>query len=235
MVGLKFGTTQDPSATWAMNCYLPGAVCHRYRQSRMLAFSSGNIYGLTTVTGGGSQENDPLCPVGEYAMSCLGRERVFQYFAGKYGIPMTILRLNYACELRYGIVVDLARKIWSDEPIDLSMGYFNVLWQADANAAALCALAGAKAPPWVVNITGPEKLSVRDVCQRLGRRMDRQVKFTGHEATTALLSDARRGLEHFGPPRVAADRLIDWIADWVIRGGETWNKPTHFESRDGVF
>lgn len=235
MVGLKFGTTADPSATWAMNTFVPGAVCHRYRDSRILAFSSGNIYGLTPVDGSGSREEEPLRPVGEYAMTCLGRERVFDYFSRKWAIPLTILRLNYACELRYGVLVDLAGKVWRGEPVDLGIGYFNVIWQADANAMALCALGRAASPPWVVNITGPEKLSVRDVCQRLGQRMNRHAHFTGVEATTALLSDARRGLDQFGPPRIGADRLIDWIADWVMRGGESFDKPTHFESRDGVF
>jgi nucleoside-diphosphate-sugar epimerase len=235
MVGVKFGTSGDPAATWAANTFVPGAICHRYRDSRISAFSSGNIYGLASTEGHGSREEDPLRPVGEYAMTCLGRERVFDYFSRKWAIPLTILRLNYACELRYGILVDLAKKIWRGEPVDLSMGYFNVIWQADANAMALSALARAATPPWVVNVTGPEKLSVRDVCQRLGRRMGRPVHLTGVEGATALLSDAKRGHSLLGPPRIGAEQLTDWIADWVIRGGETFDKPTHFESRDGAF
>jgi nucleoside-diphosphate-sugar epimerase len=235
MTGMKFGATANPGATWVMNSYVPGVVCERYRGSRILAFSTGNVYGLTSVNGAGSREDDVLSPVGEYAMSCVGRERVFDYFSRKLGIPITILRLNYACELRYGILVDLACCVWSGEPVDLGMGYFNVIWQADANAMALCALARAASPPWVVNITGPEKLSVREVCAQFSQRMDRPFRYLGAESPTSLLSDARQGLAQFGPPRVRAEELVDWVADWVMRGGETWDKPTHFQSRDGAF
>ena len=235
MTGMKFGATANPGATWVMNAYVPGVVCERYQASRILAFSTGNVYGLTSVDGAGSREEDALHPVGEYAMSCVGRERVFDFFGRKHGMPVTILRLNYACELRYGIVVDLARSVWSGEPVDLGMGYFNVIWQPDANAMALCALVHAASPPWVVNITGPEKLAVREVCERLSHRMNRPVHFRGIESPTALLADATLGLERFGPPRVSAEELIDRVADWVMRGGETLNKPTHFQSRDGAF
>ena len=206
MTGMKFGATANPGATWAMNTYVPGVVCERYRGSRILAFSTGNVYGLTPVDGPGSREEDGLRPVGEYAMSCVGRERVFEHFSRKLSIPVTILRLNYACELRYGVLVDLARAVGSGEPVDLGMGHFNVIWQADANAMALAALAGAATPPWVINVAGPEKLSIREVCHRLGERMNRSVQFRGSESPAALLSDARQALELFGPPRVTADQ-----------------------------
>jgi nucleoside-diphosphate-sugar epimerase len=235
MTGMKFGASANPGAAWVMNTCVPGVVCERYRGSRILAFSTGNVYGLATVDGPGSKENDTLRPVGEYAMSCVGRERVFEYFSRKFDIPLVVLRLNYACELRYGVLVDLARAVASGELVDLSMGHFNVIWQADANAMALCAIARASSPPWVVNVTGPEKLSVRQVCERIGAQIGRAPRFCGVESGTALLSDARQALELFGPPRVTADELIDSVAEWIIRGGETWNKPTHFQSRDGLF
>lgn len=235
MAGRKFGSTGLESLTWAMNCHLPALVCHRYAASRIVAFSTGNVYGLTPVGSGGSTESDPLRPVGEYAMSCLGRERMFEHFGLTRGIPTAIIRLNYAVEMRYGVLVDLARRIAAGEPIDLAMGYCNVIWQADANAMALAALAHAAAPPFVVNVAGPEELGVRATCEALARWMRRRVTFTGEEAPDALLSNGARGWKHFGQPRVDAARLIAWTADWIARGGNTLDKPTHFESREGHF
>jgi nucleoside-diphosphate-sugar epimerase len=235
MTGRKFGSTGDEAGTWAMNSFLPGTICRRYRQSNMVAFSTGNVYGLTSVAGGGSRETDELRPVGEYAMSCLGRERVFEYFSRAGNIPTAILRLNYACELRYGVLVDLARQVWREEPVDLPMGHFNILWQGDANAWALSALAHTQTPPWVVNLAGPELLSVREVCEHLGRRMNKPVRLTGQESGEALLSNASQALARWGRPRVSAGQLVDWVADWTMRGGRTLEKPTHFASRDGRF
>jgi nucleoside-diphosphate-sugar epimerase len=235
MAGRKFGSTGDEATTWASNCAVPASVCRRYHNSRILAFSTGNVYGLVPVEGGGSREDDVPRPVGEYAMSGLGRERVFEYFSRQLEIPITLARLNYACELRYGVVVDLARKVWAEEPIDLSMGYFNTIWQGDANAHALLALEYARVPPFVVNLTGPERLSVRETCERLGVLLKKRARFTGTESDTALLSDARPALDLLGPPRVSAEELIEWVADWVARGGRNLDKPTHFESRDGLF
>ena len=235
LAGRKFGSTGDEAATWAVNSYLPGVVADHYRQSRIVALSTGNVYGLTPVTGRGSREDDPPQPVGEYAMSCLGRERVFEHFSRANGTPVALVRLNYACDLRYGVLVDLARKAHAGQPIDLGMGHFNTIWQGDACAMTLRALAHAASLPWVVNVTGPEVLSVRAVAERFARRMSRPVRFTGTEADTALLSDARRGLDSLGPLTVPTDQLIDWVADWVEAGGRTLGKPTHFESRDGRF
>lgn len=235
MAGRKFGATGDESTTWAMNSHLPGDVCRRYRGSRIVAFSTGNIYGLTPVHGSGSPEGDTPQPVGEYAMSCLGRERIFEHFSRTLGIPVALIRLNYACDLRYGVLVDLARRVWTGQPIDLTMGYLNTIWQGDANAMTLRAFDHAASPPWVVNVTGPELLSVRTVSEQFGRLMNRPVFFTGTESDTALLSDARRGLELLGPPRVGAETLIEWVAAWVMNGGRCLDKPTHFESRDGRF
>lgn len=235
LAGRKFGSTGDEAATWAVNAYLPGVVCERYRGSRIVALSTGNVYGLTLVAGGASREDDPLRPVGEYAMSALGRERVFEHFSRAHGTPVALVRLNYACDLRYGVLVDVARKVWVGEPIDLGMGYFNTIWQGDANAMVLRALEHTASPPWVVNVTGPEALSVRAVAERFRLRMGRPARLTGTEADTALLSDTRRGLELLGPLRVETDRLIEWVAEWVMAGGRSLGKPTHFESRDGRF
>ncbi len=235
MTGRKFGSTGDAPTTWAMNAYLPAIVCRKYRRSRIVAFSTGNVYGLTTVEGGGSRETDELRPIGEYAMSAIARERMFEYFSRELAIPMAIIRLNYACELRYGVLVDLAQTILAGSPVDLAMGRFNTLWQGDANAMTLRAFDHVATPPWIVNITGPETLSVRVVAERLGTLMNRPVHFTGVEGPTALLNNATIGLRTLGQPRVAAAKLIEWVADWVSRGGRSLGKPTHFESRDGKF
>jgi len=235
MAGMKFGSTGNESATWAMNSYLPGVVCRRFRSSRIVAFSTGNVYGLVPIESGGSVETDAPNPVGEYAMSCLGRERVFEYFSRASGIPMSIIRLNYACETRYGVLVDLAQKVWQGEPVELGIGRFNVLWQGDANAMTLNAFAHTASPPCVLNITGPETLSVRPTCERFGELMKKTPRFSGTDGATALLSNARRAFGLFNQPRVGADQLIEWIAEWVMRGGPLLGKPTHFESRDGKF
>jgi nucleoside-diphosphate-sugar epimerase len=235
MAGRKFGSTGVESLTWAMNVHLPALVCRRYPTSRIVAFSTGNVYGLSAAHAGGSLETDTLSPVGEYAMSCLGRERMFEHFSLTRGIPVSIVRLNYAVEMRYGVVVDLARRIAAGEVIDVTMGYYNVIWQGDANAMAIASLAEASSPPFVFNLAGPEELSVRETCEQLARLMGRTVTFTGQEAADALLSNGTRGWTHFGHPRVYASRLIAWIAEWVSRGGTNLDKPTHFESRDGRF
>ena len=235
MAGRKFGSTGQEATTWAMNSYLPGVICRKFRRSRIVAFSTGNVYGLSPVAGGGSRETDAPSPVGEYAMSCLGRERVFEFFSQEYNIPMALIRLNYACELRYGLLVDLAHKVRAGEVIDLSMGHFNTIWQGDANAMALQAFAQLRSPPRVVNVTGPELLSVREVCEQFGRLMKRPLKFSGTECDAALLSNAHQAFELWGRPRVNAEQLIGWVADWILRGGSSLGKPTHFESRDGKF
>jgi nucleoside-diphosphate-sugar epimerase len=235
MAGRKFGSTGLESLTWAMNTWLPAVVCRRYAGSRIAAFSTGNVYGLSPVGRGGSTESDAVAPVGEYAMSCLGRERMFEHVSRSAGTRVSLLRLNYATEMRYGLLVDLARKVAAGTPIDLSMGHANVIWQGDANAMSLVALAYAASPPYVVNIAGPDELSVREVCVALGARLGRPVTFTGTEAGDALLSNGARGWSDLGQPQVGLAQLIDWTADWVSRGGASLGKPTHFESRDGRF
>lgn len=235
MAGRKFGSTGLESLTWAMNVYVPALVAQRYANSRIVAFSTGNVYGLTPVGHGGSVETDLPQPVGEYAMSCLGRERMFEHFSETNGTPTALLRLNYATELRYGVLVDLAQRVWRGEVIDVTMGHVNVIWQADANTMALAALAHVSTPPFIVNLAGPEELSVRATCEALGRAMGVPVRFTGEEARDALLSNGSLGHARLGAPTVTAAQLIAWTADWVKRGGATLDKPTHFESRDGGF
>jgi nucleoside-diphosphate-sugar epimerase len=234
LLGMKFGTTGQEAMTWAVNSFLPGVVSRKFRGSRIVALSTGNVYGLTPTTGAGSREDDPLDPRGEYAQSCVGRERVFEHFSRELAIPMALIRLNYATEMRYGVLVDLARKVEAGQPIDLAMGHLNAIWQGDASAMTLCAFTQAATPPTVLNVTGP-RLAVREVAERFGRLLDRPVTFRGVESPDALLSDAGRAVALFGPPRIDAERMIGWIADWVRRGGPSLGKPTHFEVRDGRF
>jgi hypothetical protein len=235
MTGMKFGSTGQEALTWAMNCYLPGMVSQKFRRSRIVAFSTGNVYGLTPVHLGGSRESDPLCPVGEYALSCLGRERIFEHFSRALNIPITLLRLNYATEMRYGVLVDLAQRIQAGQTIDLSMGHLNAIWQADANAMALQALDHVSSPPFVVNLAGPELLSVRRVSEQFGQLLNKTVTFRGSELPDALLNNGQLGHRLFGYPRVGVEQMVGWIADWVSRGGASLGKPTHFEVRDGRF
>ena len=235
MAGMKFGSSGQEPMTWAMNCYLPGMICERYRNSRIIAFSTGNIYGLVPVASGGSVETHAPNPLGDYAMSCLGRERIFEHFSRVLNIPTVIVRLNYAVELRYGVLVDLARKVWNGQPIDLSMAYVNVIWQTDATAMALQSFADAASPPFILNVAGADTLRVRDVCSEFAERMNRTPTFTGTEARTALLNNGSRGRALYGEPRTSIDAMISLISDWVQRGGEALGKPTHFEARDGKF
>ncbi|HXG12467.1 MAG TPA: NAD-dependent epimerase/dehydratase family protein [Gemmataceae bacterium] len=235
MVGMKFGSTGQEARTWAMNSYLPGMVSQKYRRSRIVAFSTGNVYGLTPAYLGGSRETDALNPLGDYAMSCVGRERIFEHFSRTLGIPMALLRLNYATEMRYGVLVDIARRVAAGEEIDLTMGCLNAIWQADANAMTLQALDHVASPPTVLNIAGPELLSVRRVAEEFGRLLGKSVVFRGSEAGDALLSNGQLAHRLFGYPRVSAGQMIHWIADWVKRGGVNLGKPTHFEVRDGLF
>lgn len=235
LAAMKFGSTGQEAMTWAMNCYLPGMVCEKYRASRIVAYSTGNVYPMVPPSSGGPTEETPPAPIGDYAMSCLGRERIFSYFSQAAGIPVALLRLNYAHEIRYGVMVDLAQNIVAGRAIDLTMGYFNAIWQGDSNAMTLRALDHVASPPRIINIAGMETLSVRRVAEQLGQRLGRPVQFRGTEAADALLSNGRLGCELLGQPRVTVERLIDWIADWQRRGGPTLGKPTHFQTRNGKF
>jgi hypothetical protein len=235
MTGMKFGSTENAGLTWMMNVYVPGMVCQRFSKSRIVAISSGNVYGLSPVARGGSLESDALSPVGEYSMTAVGRERIFEHFSRALDIPLALVRLNYANELRYGVLADLARSVWNEEPIDLEMGAFNAIWQGDANAAVLAAFDHLSVPPAVINVAGPEQLGVRSVAMEFGRLLGKRVTLRGVEAADALLSNAQLSHRLFGYPRVGARQMMEWIADWVRRGGESLDKPTHFQVRDGNF
>jgi nucleoside-diphosphate-sugar epimerase len=235
MAGMKFGSTGQEWRTWAMNVYLPGLVAERYRNSRIAIFSTGNVYGLSSVARGGSSEGDELNPAGEYAMSCLGRERIFEHFSRANGTKMTILRLNYASEMRYGVLLDIAQKVYSGRPVSVSMGYLNTIWQRDASAVSLESLAHATSPPNFLNITGPEILSVRKLAEEFASRFGKTVTFEGAESGDALLNNSDKAFALFGKPPVGVGQMLDWIADWVARGGASLAKPTHFEERAGRF
>ena len=235
MAGMKFGSTGQEWRTWAMNTFLPGLVAERYQSSRIAVFSTGNVYGLSPVARGGSREEDELNPAGEYAMSCLGRERIFHHFSRLNQTKMTIIRLNYASELRYGVLLDIAQRVYDGRPVSLSMGYLNTIWQRDASAMSLESLAHASAPPNVLNITGPETLHVRKVAEEFAARLGKTVSFEGTESNDALLSNSAKAFALFGKPEVGIGQMLDWIADWVVRGGSTLAKPTHFEERAGHF
>jgi nucleoside-diphosphate-sugar epimerase len=235
MAGQKFGTREAPSLTWAMNVVPPSIAAERYADSRIVAFSTGNVYALSSVATGGSRESEAPSPIGEYAMSCLGRERVFEDASARRGTRVAIVRLNYAIDLRYGVLVDIAARVMRGEPIDLRMGHVNVIWQGDANDWALRCLAHASAPPFVVNVTGSETLAVRALADRFGELLHRAPTFTGREAPDALLSNASLAHSLFGPPSVSTSTLLEWVAEWVQAGRPLLGKPTHFEERTGAF
>lgn len=235
MPAMKFGSTGQEAMTWAMNTYLAGMCCQRYAKSKIVAFSTGNVYGLSPVVLGGSSETGPLDPKGDYAQSCLGRERMFDHFSRTLHAAVSLIRLNYATELRYGVMVDMAQKVWAGETIDLSMGSFNAIWQGDANAMTLGSFAHVSSPPFVLNVAGPEMLSVRSVCEEFRRLMNKPVTFAGCESPDALISNGQLGHRLFGYPRVAIGTLMRWIAAWVSAGGASLGKPTHFETRDGKY
>jgi nucleoside-diphosphate-sugar epimerase len=235
LVGLKFGTSRDPAATWAVNTLVPAAVARRYPKSRIVALSSGNVYPLTPVSRGGSREDDSLTPLGEYANAAVARERVFEFVARPHSTPLVLLRLNYAVEMRYGVLIDIARQVLAGTPIDVTTGYFNCIWQSDANEFILRSLGLAQTPSVGLNLTGLETLSVRQVASRLGELLGRPAQITGREADTALLSNAARMAELLGAPPTPLDVVLRWTADWLQRGGRLLDRPTHFEVRDGQF
>ena len=235
LAGLKFGTAGNPSLTWAMNTLAPAHVCERYAHSRIVVLSTGNVYPLTEVARRGAVEHNPLTPVGEYPNAAVARERIFEFCSRRSGTRVALLRLFYAVELRYGVLVDIARKIFFAEPISLANGFFNCIWQRDANALALRALALADFPPSVFNLCRPEIFSVRDVAIRLGELMHRKPNLVGSEATTALIGNSAKICGALGEPAVPLDTMLRWIASWVEAKGRNLGKPTHFEARDGNY
>lgn len=235
MAGNKFGTTGREHFTWAMNAYLPGRVAEKYKDSRIVVFSSGNIYPFLPVSSGGADEAVEPLPVGEYAQSTLGRERIFEYHSHKNGTPMTMYRLNYAIDMRYGVLLEVAKAVNEGRQIDLTTGFANVIWQGDANAMALRSLNHCSSPPTIINITGPETLSIRWAAEQFAQRLNKPAMFSNTEAEVALLNNASKSHKLFGYPRVSLLQMIDWTAEWVQSGGQTWNKPTHFQERGGKF
>ncbi len=235
LAGMKFGAVDNLPLTWAVNSYLPAMVAGHYRDSRIVAFSTGCVYPLVRTDSGGSKESDPPVAIGEYAQSCLGRERMFEYVSNKYKTPVTLIRLNYSVEMRYGVLVDIASKVMTGQPVDLAMGYFNVIWQGDMNDFVLRSLEFAQSPARILNITGPETLSVRDVANEFGRLSGNKPVFINNEAETALLSNSSEALRLFGQPGVHPSTIIRWIYEWLKSGKRLLGKPTHFEVRDGKY
>jgi nucleoside-diphosphate-sugar epimerase len=231
----KFGSTGQEYLTWGMNAWLPALVAERYRASRIVALSSGNIYPLVPVTSGGATEDTPLTPVGEYGQSVLARERLFQYFSARNQTPVALIRLNYAVEMRYGVLMDIGAAVFERRPVDLTMGAVNVIWQGDANSVVLRAFSLCSSPPTALNLTGPETLSVRHVAAQFGRLFGVEPTFKGQESDTALLNNASRCQRLFGYPSITPQQVMEWCAQWIGMGGTTYGKPTGFAVRDGKF
>jgi nucleoside-diphosphate-sugar epimerase len=235
MAGQKFGTSDDPASTWALNALLPGLVLRRFRDARVVVFSTGNVYPLMPAPSRGAREDDPTGPVGEYAQSALARERIVSHLSQAQSTPAALLRLNYAVELRYGVLRDLVERVAARDPVDLTTGWVNVIWQRDANSVAWRALDACAVPPYVVNLTGGAPLAVRALVEAIAARLDVDPVVVGEEADSALLSDASRCVERFGPPSMTVETMLDWVVAWWRQGGRSLGKPTRFDARDGAF
>jgi len=236
MAGHKFGASGDPSFTWAMNVAVPHMVAETFRESRIVAFSTACVYPYVDVAGTGAAETmATVPPPGDYTTSCVGREQMFFHGSRRHGTPGRVVRLSYAIDMRYGVLHDVASAVVSGRPLDLAMGHVNVIWQGDANEQALRLLAHCTAPSTPINVTGPEKVSIRWLAGEFGRRLGREPRFTGAESATAWLIDTTQAMRLLGAPRVSLAQMIDWVADWVSRGGPSLGKPTHFDTRDGRY
>jgi nucleoside-diphosphate-sugar epimerase len=235
LAGMKFGASGRLPLTWAMNAYLPGRIADHYRDARIVALSTGNVYPQVPVASNGASEDVAPEPVGEYAQSCLGRERIFQHFSERNGTPVCLIRLNYAVEARYGVLLDIAQKVASGTPVSLETACVNAIWQGDANSAVFRALELCSSPAAILNVTGPEVLRVRDLAERFAARFNVDARFQGTERPTALLNDASRSHARLGAPKVTVDEVVELVSSWVQQGGTTHGKPTKFEVRNGRF
>jgi len=235
MAGFKFGAQADPGQTWAMNVEVPAVVARKFKSSRIVAFSTGCVYPFATVGEGGSTEDVAPNPPGEYAITCLGRERMFQHYSKVHGTPGVLFRLNYAIDLRYGVLHDIARKVLDEKPIDVSMGHVNLIWQGDACSQALRCLAHCSTPPMPINVSGPEILSVRWLAHEFGKRLGKEPKIEGEEADRSWLTNTARATQLFGYPTVPVLAMVDWVADWISAGRRSLGKPTKFEVRSGSY
>jgi nucleoside-diphosphate-sugar epimerase len=235
MAGRKFGSTGSEWLTWAMNAHVPALVAERFAKSRIVAFSTACVYPFTSTAGEGAAEDmPPTAPSGEYANSCVARERMFEHFSHAHGTPGRLLRLSYAIDMRYGVLHDVAQKVLHRQAIDLAMGHANIIWQGEANDWALRSLAHCETPTAPLNLSGP-KISIRSIAQALGQRLGIEPVLRRQEAPTAWLVDCSKAFSLFGPPQVSLNRMLDWTADWVQRGGASLDKPTHYEARDGKY
>jgi nucleoside-diphosphate-sugar epimerase len=235
LAGRKFGSTGNSPLTWATNTIVPANVARRFPRSRIVAFSTGNVYPFVPASSAGCRETDLPAPRGEYAQSCLGRERVFEHYSQVNGTPVLLFRLNYAVDLRYGVLVDIARAVKAKQPVDAAVSHFNVIWQGDANSYALRSLEGCASPARPLNVTGTETLAVTEVARYFARRFGVQPEFRGAPTGEALLSDARACHDWLGPPEVSSAELMNAVADWLAHDGRTLDKPTHFENTDGRY
>lgn len=235
MAGFKFGAQADPGQTWAMNVEVPALVARTFKDSRIVAFSTGCVYPFATVNEGGSTEDVAPNPPGEYAITCLGRERMFQHYSRLHGTPGVLFRLNYAIDLRYGVLHDIAQKVLEEKPINVSMGHVNVIWQGDACSQALRCLAHCASPPMPINVSGPEILSVRWLAHEFGKRLGKEPTIEGEEADRSWLTNTARATQLFGYPTVSVLSMVDWVADWISAGRRSLGKPTKFEVRSGSY
>ena len=235
LAGTKFGTSGNESFTWAMNAYLPGRVAQKFKNSSIVVFSTGNVYPLVPVVGGGATENLPPEPIGEYGQSCLGRERVFQYFASKNNTPILIYRLNYANDVTYGVLLEIARSVKENKPVDLTMGTASVIWQGDANEIAIRALRHCTVPAKILNVTGPEIVSLRWLAEQFGNMLGITPEFINEEQSTSFLSNAAESFRLFGYPKVTLKQMMEIVLEWLNQGGKTLDKPTHFSERKGKY
>ncbi|MCF7689013.1 MAG: NAD-dependent epimerase/dehydratase family protein [Cephaloticoccus sp.] len=235
LAGQKFGTAGAPDETWIQNTIVPSLVARKFRNSRTVVFSTGCVYPYVPISGPGANEATPVAFLGEYASTCVGRERVFTHFSRKFGTPQLIYRLNYSVELRYGVLVDIAAKVLKGEAVDVTMGSFNLIWQGDACARAIQCLQHVASPPKILNVTGPEKISIRSVAEQFGQLLGKSPVITGTEAEAAWIADASESIRLFGPVETTLPAMMQMVAEHQLAGGKLLGKPTHFETRDGKF